>query len=180
MKKITFLLFIAFALSFTWQSNAQIEEGFETDPPAGWTFMQTETDDPGFVQTSARANSGTYSFYHNDDNLAAESTSWMISPALTVSIGDVLSFYHNHNYDTYGVENGIWISTASADPITNPGDFTLLYDLLANLSEDTWTEYSQSLDAYDGMTVYFAFKYTGDFEDELYIDDFFAGTPPSC
>ncbi|GAA0746773.1 T9SS-dependent choice-of-anchor J family protein [Gaetbulibacter jejuensis] len=181
MKKITLLIALAI-FSFCWQSNAQISEDFEVDPPSGWTFMQTEGDDPGFVQTSSRANSGTYSFYHNDDNIATESTSWMISPSYTVSTGDVLEFYYNHNYTSigYGVEEGIWISTTSADPINNPGDFTLLYDLLANASEDVWTLYSQSLDAYAGQTVYFAFKYVGDWEDELYIDDFFAGAPPTC
>ncbi|WP_335975446.1 T9SS-dependent choice-of-anchor J family protein [Gaetbulibacter jejuensis] len=181
MKKITLMIALAI-FSFCWQSNAQISEDFEVDPPSGWTFMQTEGDDPGFVQTSSRANSGTYSFYHNDDNIATESTSWMISPSYTVSTGDVLEFYYNHNYTSigYGVEEGIWISTTSADPINNPGDFTLLYDLLANASEDVWTLYSQSLDAYAGQTVYFAFKYVGDWEDELYIDDFFAGAPPTC
>ena len=79
MKKITFLLLSALMFAFSLQTYAQISEDFEVDPPAGWTFMQTELDDPGFVQTSARANSGTYSFYHNDDNLATSSTSWMIS-----------------------------------------------------------------------------------------------------
>ena len=95
MKKITLLLFL---LTLTFNGFAQLSEDFETDPPSGWTFMQTETDDPGWIQTSLRANTGSYSFYHNDDNIASESTSWMISPAYTVSSGEELSFYYNNNY----------------------------------------------------------------------------------
>lgn len=174
MKKITLYLLVSFCLAFCWQGNAQLSEDFETAPPSGWTFMQTEVDDPGFVQTSDRANSGTYSYYKNDDNLASESTAWMISPAYTVNSGDMLSFFYNNNYVTlgYGVESGVWISTASGDPIANPGDFTLLFDILGNATEDVWTEHVENLDSYAGQTIYIAFKYVGDFEDELYIDDF--------
>lgn len=181
MKRITFLLtmFMALTLSATY---AQIIEDFETDPPTGWTFYQTEPDDPGFVQTDAQAYTGTYSFFHNDDNIAIESTSWMVSPSHTVAIGDILTFYYMNKFTDlgYGVESGVWISTASNDPITNPGDFTLLYDLLANASEDVWAEYSQVMDAYAGQTVYIAFKYVGDWEDELYIDNFSLKSPPPC
>ena len=49
MKKIT-LLSILFVFTICFNSYAQISEDFETDPPSGWTFMQTEGDDPGFVQ----------------------------------------------------------------------------------------------------------------------------------
>ncbi len=180
MKKIT-LLSIAFAM-LCFQANAQITEDFETDPPSGWTFMQTEGDDPGFIQTSARANSGTYSFYHNDDDIATESTSWMISPSYTVLAGDFLSFFYFNNYTDlgYGVESGVYISTTSADPITNPSDFTLLYDLLGNASEGAWALSSSDLTAYVGQTVYVAFKYVGDYEDELYIDDFAIEVPPAA
>ncbi|WP_053991359.1 choice-of-anchor J domain-containing protein [Mangrovimonas sp. TPBH4] len=180
MKKITLWLFALCCLGFSLENSAQITEGFETDPPSGWTFMQTEGDDPGFVQTSSRANTGTYSYYHNDDNISVESTSWMISPAYSVSTGDIISFYYNQTYPSYSVESGVWISTSSGDPVTNPSDFTEIYDLDANFSENLWTEFSLNLDSYAGQTVYIAFKYVGDWADELYIDDFFAGPAPSC
>jgi hypothetical protein len=176
MKKITLLL-IAFA-AFCWQGNAQLTEDFETTPLTGWTLMQTEGDDPGFVQTTARANSGNASFFHDDNNIAAESTSWMISPAYTVLAGDQLSYFYNQTFPTYAVESGVWISTASGDPIANPGDFTEIYDLDANFSNNAWALATQDLSAYVGQTIYVAFKYVGDWADELYIDDF-AIAPPS-
>ena len=180
MKKITLLIFL---ISITFNSYAQLSEDFETDPPTGWTFMQTETDDPGWVQTTSRANTGSYSFYHNDDNVASESTSWMISPAYTVSSGEELSFYYNNNYNTYSVESGMWISTASGDPIANPSDFSEVFDIDANYSEDVWTTHVHDLSSYVGQTIYVAFKYRGDYADEVYIDDFSIYTPslaPNC
>jgi hypothetical protein len=180
MKKIT-LLFLLTIVSLN--MNAQLTEGFETDSPTGWTFMQTESDDPGFIQTTSRSNTGAASFYHDDDNIAAESTSWMISPSYTVSAGEVLSFFYNNNFNTYSVESGVWISNASGDPIVNTADFSEVYDIDANFSEDIWVSHEYDLSSYVGQTIYVAFKYRGDYADEVYIDDFSINapsTPPSC
>ena len=177
MKKITLLLLL---LTITFNSYAQLSEDFETQAPTGWSFMQTETDDPGWVQTTTTANSGTASFYHNDDNITSESTSWMISPAYTVSADDKLSFFYNNNYNTYSVESGVWISTASGDPIANPSDFSEVFDIDANFSEDVWVSHEYELSSYVGQTIYVAFKYRGDWADEVYIDDFSIAPPPSC
>jgi hypothetical protein len=179
MKKITLLLLLLlFAISFS--GYAQLTEDFETDSPSGWTFMQTETDDPGWVQTTGRANSGAASFYHDDADTAAESTSWMISPAHTVSTDENLSFFYNNNFNTYSVESGVWVSNASGDPIANPSDFSEVFDIDANFSEDVWVSHEYDLSSYVGQTIYVAFKYRGDFADEIYIDDFSIAAPPSC
>jgi hypothetical protein len=141
MKKITFLFTMLFMIAGSWQGMAQLTEDFETDPPTGWTFMATEGDDPGFVQTTAHPHSGSASYYHNDDNIAAESTAYMISPAYTVMSGNELKFWYYQNYSgDYYVYSGVWISTASNDPITNPGDFTELHEFGSNGSEGTWSE----------------------------------------
>ncbi|MEZ7949968.1 MAG: choice-of-anchor J domain-containing protein [Flavobacteriaceae bacterium] len=177
MKKITLLLLL-FAISFS--GYAQLTEDFETDSPTGWTFMQTETDDPGWVQTTVRANSGAASFFHDDANIAAESTSWMISPAHTVSADENLSFFYNNNFNSYSVESGVWVSNASGDPIANPSDFSEVFDIDANFSEDVWVSHEYDLSSYVGQTIYVAFKYRGDYADEVYIDDFSIAAPPSC
>ncbi|MDB2337047.1 choice-of-anchor J domain-containing protein, partial [Flavobacteriaceae bacterium] len=130
--------------------------------------------------TTSRANSGAASFFHDDANIASESTSWMISPAYTVSADDKLSFFYNNNYNTYSVESGVWISTASGDPIANPSDFTEIFDIDANFSEDVWASHEYELSSYVGQTIYVAFKYRGDYADEIYIDDFSIAPPPSC
>ena len=177
MKKITLLLLL-FAISFN--GYAQLTEDFETDSPTGWTFLQTETDDPGWVQTTGRAYSGAASFYHDDANTAAESTSWMISPAHTVTADENLSFFYNNNFNSYSVESGVWVSNASGDPIANPSDFSEVFDIDANFSEDVWVSHEYDLSSYVGQTIYVAFKYRGDYADEVYIDDFSIAAPPSC
>jgi len=177
MKKITLILLL---LTITFNSYAQLSEDFETQAPTGWTFMETETDDPGWIQTTTRANSGTASFYHSDDDILAESTSWMISPAYTVSADDKLSFFYNNNYSSFSVESGVWISTASGDPIANPTDFTEIFDIDANASEDLWALHEYDLSNFVGQIIYVAFKYRGDYADAVYIDDFSIAPPPSC
>jgi len=181
MKKITLLLCAVFA--FALQGNAQLTEDFETAAPTGWTFFNADAADAGFVQTIARAHGGSSSFYHSDNNIDAAADSWMVSPAYTCGSAEELSFWYNHNYTpTYYNYSGVWISTASGDPIANPGDFTELQEIneAYGFSEDTWTQAIMDLAAYAGETVYVAFKYTGDYEHHLYIDDFSIDVAPSC
>lgn len=172
-------------LSLASSSFGQITEDFETTPLTGWTFYQTESDDPGFVQTSSQAHSGSSSFFHDDNNLALTSTSWMVSPAYTCGSNDELIFWFRQNFTgSYYNYSGVHISTASNDPITNPGDFTEIEEFNATsstgFSEDVWTEYVSSLSAYAGQTIHIAFKYSGDFQHEFYIDDFSLNAAPTC
>ncbi len=144
-------------------------EDFEGSfPPAGWVLTETgDVADPGWVQTSLRANSGTYSAYHNDDNLSSAAIGWMIMPQITVpGAGSDLVFWQNQNFETWIEYHGIWVSTATNDP----SDFVELIELGAG-TEDTWEEVTIDLDAYAGQTIYLAFRYEGDWADEWYIDD---------
>jgi|GEM_PF-1064283 len=184
-KKITTILALVILSLIGWQMEAQVFEDFESGYPAGWTNYQTESDDPGFVITTSQAYSGTQSVYHNDDNLAAISTSWMVTNVNTIAEGvnDYLSFWYRQNYTpTYYVYSGVYISTASGDPIANPDDFVELQEFNGDFgySEDEWTEYTLSLTSYVGEDVYLAFKYEGDFDHEFYIDDFSLEPIPTC
>ncbi len=146
-----------------------MEEDFEgTFPPAGWTLTQTgATDDPGWQQTMARANSGSYSAYHNDDSTTGNSISWMILPQVTVPASNAaLTFWQNQNYSTWVTYHGIWVSTATDDP----ADFVELVELGAG-TEDTWEEKVIDLSGYANQDIYLAFRYEGDYSDEWYVDD---------
>ncbi len=157
-------------------------EDFEIAPLTGWTLYQSEADDPGFVQTSSLKHSGTSSFYHSDVNVAVASDSWLVSPAFACT-GEDLSLWYLQKYTgSYYNYSGVWISTASNDPITNPGDFVELQEFNADFgySDNVWSEYTKNLSDYSGQTIYIAIKYTGDYEHRLYIDDFKISTPPTC
>ena len=141
-----------------------------------WTLYQTGTDDPGFVQTSSQSHNGSNSFYHASTDLSTSSSSYLVSPAISVEYFDYLSFwYYQHDIANYGASN-ILISTTSADPIADPSAFTKIMSLdetaVGGFSEDTWTKHSQSLNKYTGEVIYIAFEYIGDASHEFYIDDF--------
>lgn len=182
LKSFTFLATVAIMLCSG--SFAQVVEDFEINPPTGWNFYTSASDDPGFIQSST-AHTGSFSFYHNDDNINQISDSWMVSPAYTATTNDLLSFWYMQNFTpTYYEYSGVYISTASNDPISNPGDFIELQELGVNspggYSEDVWTEYSTYLNSYAGQTIYIAFKYSGDFSHEFFIDDFSLDLGPTC
>lgn len=167
-----------FTLLLSTFTFAQLTEDFESDITAnGWTMYQTEDDDPGFVQTDTQANNGNSSYFHNDDNIEAESTSYMVSPAYSVQEGDALSVYVRQNYSTgiYYNYSGILISTSTGDPIATPEAFTEVFELGQGFSEDEWTQVTEDLSSYVGQTIYVAFKYVGDYQHEFYIDDFNIG-----
>ena len=165
--------------------SAQTYVDFESTTIPGAAFYKTDALSPGFERTSARAHSGSYSYYHTDyDSYYSLEDAWMVMPATTCGTNDELIFWYSHDYSSYYEYSGVWISTASNDPIANPGDFTELQELNAaapgGFSEDVWTEYVTNLAAYSGQTVYVAFKYSGIYSHILYIDDFSIAPAPTC
>jgi hypothetical protein len=184
MKKITLLITI---LLFGIAGMAQVTEDFEAGVPGTWTnyVEDTTTPDPGFIATTGRAHTGSGAIYHADDNIASATSAWIVTAPYTVTAAtnDYLGFWYNQDYTaSYYNYSGVWVSTASGDPLTNPVDFVELQEFNAafGYSEDTWTEYNLDLTAYVGQTVYIAFKYTGDWEHRFYIDDFSMSAVPSC
>ena len=109
----------------------------------------------------------------------------MVSPSHTCASTDELKFWYYHDHTTsYYNYSGVWISTTGSDPTLNPGDYTEIQELNATapggFSEAAWTEFVYSLSAYSGQTIYIAFKYTGDWDHELYIDDFSIDVATTC
>jgi len=186
MQKQITLLFILL-LAFNWKVSAQVTDNFDSytagEDPAGWTKFQTGDDDPGFIVTDNRANSVPNSIYHNDENITEESTSWIIAPVYTATGDDQLSFYYQQNYSSYYNYSGVWYSTTGTNPIDNPDDWTQIAEFNGDdqpLSEDEWTNYTHIFTEDAGTTIYIAFKYTGDFDHEFYIDDFTMDVAPDC
>jgi len=147
-----------------------LSEGFEgAFPPAGWTLTQTGTviDDPGWGRTTSPVHSGSYAAYHDDNNSDAGTVSWMIMPQVAIPAGGAeLTFWQYENWGSYAIYHGIWVSTASDDP----ADFVEVSELGAG-TEDTWEEQTLDLSAYAGQSIYIAFRYSGEYADEWYVDD---------
>jgi hypothetical protein len=155
-------------------------ESFETAvPPTGWNVSMTgDAADPGFLQTDGSSpffgpsgHTGTYSAAHNDDNLTASAESWLVTPQLAVPAGTTyVHFFEAAHYPTYYEYHGLWISTGDGDPAN--GAFVELQEIdSSGYTADEWHSHDIDLSSYTGQSIYLAFRYTGDYADEWYVDD---------
>ena len=152
-----------------------LAEGFEGDfLPAGWSSMTSGASTP-WEQTSQAANSGSFSaavFYGPQGAFQDE---WLITPAIDLSAASAcfLEFYEMQAWwDGYGLRHYIMVSTTVSD---DPGAFTPAitwtpanHPIGGGFGDPTFVD----LSAFIGNgTVYFAFRYEGDYADDWYIDD---------
>jgi hypothetical protein len=137
------------------KQNVILSEGFEgTWPPAGWTVIQTSTDNSmpipcWWTQTSYSVHSGTYStgmwwsYYDQDE--------WLITPEVTLAGACTLSFW------TYGWEGSAYGDHYWVKVSTDGGStWDEVFDL-SNLSGNAWNQwvypYYIDLSAYAGQDV---------------------------
>ncbi|WP_431135468.1 T9SS type A sorting domain-containing protein [Psychroserpens mesophilus] len=189
MKKITFLMALAFLWSFT--SFAQyIDEDFEsgTFPPAGWTdvagaahVVQTDPLEPlnDWGSSAARSNSPSNSAFFDDFDI--QNDKWLISPAFDLSgaVNPELLYFDNVNFAGFaGVQDVLWSDdyTGSGDPAL--ATWNLLNDVIG--TEDTWVQNGPFPILSTGTQVYIAFHYEGDFTAEWYIDDVLVRDALTC
>lgn len=150
--------------------DAYFEEGFEgTFPPDGWMNIGMEAQ---WQQTDAKAHTGTYSAYHNDDNISDTETDTLITPAidLTGATAPMLTFWQYENYGSWAEFHGVLIT---AD------NFVSWDTLYTEIGTSSWEQVTIDLSAYAGSVVNIAFLYTGDYSDEWYIDDIVVDEAPA-
>jgi len=187
MRKITFWLLLL-TVAFSTKLNAQTE-GFETtnvgDIPTGWVGFESQPDDPGFqvMDQTGYAYQGSKYLAHLGNDIAAESTSWVVSSAFNVGTYYELKFHWRGRWTSAYNFTAVYISTASNDPVANPGDFTMLKELSPANYPNTWLQWNEEafdLSAYANQNVYIAFKYIGDFAHDIFIDEVGVGPMPYC
>ena len=143
-------------------------ENFESGvfPPVGWSNYILG-DGPGWIETTSKSNSPTHSIFHDDDQVANNCIDWFVLPMKTLSNGASISFYEENTYvPSYYEHHGLWISTGSGNPAD--GDFVLITEF--DEDSDGFIERVVDLSGYSGE-CYLAFKYTGDYMSEWWIDD---------
>lgn len=80
---------------------------------------------------------------------------WLISPPVSISAGDSLSYWIGSYSSTWFAEHyALLVSTTTPEP--NQFNLTLMEE---TLTTDAWRYRAFSLDAFDGQTVYFAFRH---------------------
>ncbi len=167
------------AIAANAQSSA-LSEGFEgTDvPPQGWT-MRTSSEDASnkfkwqqiaytsdpLKYRSGYTHGGTYAMMSSSGKTTTagvQPDSWLISPAVSVASGDVLSFmlayapvYNNAiTSETDRSKFAVLVSTTG----TETADFTDTLMVFTPYGETDWRKKAYSLDKYAGKTVYIAFR----------------------
>lgn len=89
------------------------------------------------------------------DRLVLNPDNWLISPPITISAGDSLNYWIGAYSDTWYAEHyALLISTGDPDP----SQFTTTLTE-ETLTTDAWQYRAFNLDAWDGQTVYFAFRH---------------------
>ena len=160
------------------------EEDFEGGIPAEWTTVDEDKD--GFfwevIGTGIPSHSGNRSVssasydYVNGNVLTPDN--WLVTPAITLTGNNKLSYYVNAQDADYAAEHyGVYISTSSN---IVPNDFSLLFEETMKASPGkpdgnpvpgfsrsggpqylpgAWYERMIDLSAYEGQTVYLAFRH---------------------
>lgn len=144
-----------------------LNEGFETWPLTDWQIQKLGTGTRAWINTFDRVtHSGTGSAYSNIDNSGVDN--WLISPAINIINANYLLKYWEINKNAgYYDRCAVLVSSGSND--ASSGDFNSVYK--ANtLNTEAWEERTIDLSAYDGQTIYVAFRYKGTFH-EWYVDD---------
>jgi len=159
-------------------TNAYIFESFEgtTFPPTGWTIINPTggtgwarqvvgatlpnwSNPTGGTAVCPAAPTGGGNAYAianwNTGSSGTTNDQWLISPAITISTGDML-YYNLMMYSTaYQDSFDVLISTSPTSFTTVLADYDST-DFIA--VQQTWVPVSISLSAYIGQTVYIAFR----------------------
>ncbi len=135
-----------------------------------WTKTDIDTCNNGnesyWTRSMAQAATGVFSAQHLHADSIQEG--WLISPQLYLQPNRDTTFMTFKSMETNPANytySGLWISTTG----TSASDFTELWNVSA--PSNTWDTVSIDLAAYQGQTVYLAFKYTGANGHDWYVDD---------
>lgn len=163
---------------------AQFSENFDSDLslPIGWSVINGGDDNTWAINTPGigTAHSGT-NVARIDFDLSIAHDDYLITPQFTITAGvsNHLNLWAKSRSTLYQETFDILLSTTG----TNASDFT--EEIASAVAPGSaWQEFSYALSAYEGQTVYVAFKSTTLDEWELYLDDVVVGTAitavPGC
>lgn len=150
-------------------------EGFEDGvcPPPGWSYyILGDTGGVGWSIETTIVYEGNFAIYHNDDYVSNGVNDWLVSPPVYIpddsTLLPILRFYEYERYPSWYNYHGIWISTTSPDP--DSGNYVELAEV-SNPIGNQWIERIYDLSAFRSDTIYIAFVYVGEYDDEWYLDN---------
>lgn len=178
MKKSLLMFFALFAMAFFAKAQTPIfTENFDNGMPSGWTQIDANNDNlmwehssspvsyfPSDVILAGNGHNESTGFilsgsYSNVTSTAITPDNWLITPAINLTGIASLSFWVCGQDASFSAEHyGVYISTTTN---TDTSAFTLLYEAtIGQTREQTaWENHTINLSAYNGETVYIAFRH---------------------
>ncbi len=176
---------LSFRVPYTCQTQYELPfvEDFELTSHTRDCWMTADLDRDGYTWMFVDQTINPESFAHSG-NFAYTSPSYyagalnsdnvLVSPAIHISFPAQLTFWASSIEDTYLDHFSVYIDTAlqtllSSTPILSNEEAPYGY-----------TEYAFDLGAYQGKTIYIAFRHTDYDQDWLLLDDVSVVARPSC
>ena len=139
--------------SIPWSDDLEIDL-------SNFTTGQVGDTDANWAVTTARANSGAQSVFHDDANAASGYDNYLLTPTFDLSgaTAPLLTYWDNVNYTTYAEAHEVLVSEDFTNDVAT-ATWTVLNSTIG--TEDTWVENEFALPISATVTV--AFRYTGDY-----------------
>ena len=145
-------------------------EDFESGVPSSWIILDADND--GATWTHSFVSDPCYGGHNNSDGYmfsydASNVDNWMITPQITLGTEATLTFWRCAMYTMYAEHFGVYVSTTTTDLSA----FTLVYEETGVQGQNGWRQRIVDISAYDGNSVYIAFRHFNSNAQILGLDD---------
>lgn len=183
MKRVfIFLLFLTLVVCNGFAQDL-LNEGFEGPamPPSGWILQANspETSWSGWEKSTSTKHSGNYSAYVPWSNESHDS--YLITPQLTLSGHQVLSFWLATDYPTYSYNTTFTVEISTTSSTLE--SFSVLQTVTLPTADNQQNQFINvviDLLPYAGQTVYLAFHILDYAGTGIFLDDINVSGMPTC
>ena len=172
MKRIITILSLVFFVCFC-EAQTTLVEGFETWPATGWEIFLEGPSTRGWRHDFENiSHTGAHSADSNISNNQMDN--WLVSPPINITNSNYeLKYWEisDENDIEFYDRSSVHVSTGSSNPAD--GNYAEVYE--ANtLNTLDWEQRTIDLSAYNGETIYVAFRHEGTFH-KWFVDDVTVG-----
>lgn len=181
MKKLVLSL-MAVAMAFTMSAQVIFQEGFDNGIPAGWTLLNDNNSAHSAAYTNAWNNLaeqgnpapciGSQSWFDN----VGTCDRWIITPAIQIPADGSYCVYVDAMAYEAAYPDGFQVKVSTTTGAART-DFDATPIINVPACTDSWTEYSGSLAAYAGQTIYIAVINNSNDMNILWVDNIKVAQP---
>ena len=146
--------------------NSQLYEDFEDLDITGWSIYDYSVINGVGFYNGSHNQGDEYCFGFNSYSYASDYTQWLITPLVSVEIGDKFEFWYRDMYN-YGESFEVYALD------TNDPETAMLTQIGSSIttSDSNWRQFSEGLNNFVGEEIYIGIKYTSVYKYFLLIDE---------